>query len=240
MTALFTTVRFYTLIFVFLFSIVVLGLAANFAKVFLPLHRDYLIFAIVVPAVSMIAVMVIALRSQPRVELIVVFVLSILWLALGGYSTDVIGYRECDAQSGTIPAKNGSTYSAQGYCRQQKVIQSFAWANFFLLAVTFITLLALTLRAHGKGYKAIWAGSVSELAWFDEESSDQEQYQHHQHQQQQVQYAPVQGQTYMYPANYGGNQPVYQLPGHSVVISNGANGQVITQVPVDQAPTASG
>ena len=97
--------------------------------------------------------------------------------------------------------------------------------------MTFLILLSLTLRAHGRGYKDIWAASISELGWFDEESGQNEN-----SSQQQMYYTPVapqgqqqqqQGSQVMYPntPNYGPN-PVFQLPGHSVVITNGPNGQI--------------
>jgi len=237
MTNLFKTIRFTTFAVAFIFSTIVLGLSANLAKHFLPLHRDYLIFSLVASALTMVVLILLSLRSQPRVDLVFTFILAAVWVAMGGYSTDVIGHVECDSLRGSIPAGKNTTYSAGGYCRQTKVVQSFSWANFVLFAVMFLTMLHLALRAHARGYKNIWASSVSDLGWFDEAKDGRQNMQ---------QYYPVNqsggaSASYTYPnvTSFGNSQPVYQLPGHSVVITNGPNGQQITQVPVAQAPTVN-
>jgi len=230
MTSLFRDIRTYAFIFAAIFTIVVLSISANFATKFLPLHQDYLIFSIVASGVTIVILLILALRSTPLAELIALFVLLVLWLGMGGYSTDVIGHVECDSLTGRTPAAHGNTYSAAGYCRQTKVVQSFSWANFMLFSIMFLIVLTLALKAHARGFKRIWRGDINELGWFDELQSNP-----------QMSYLPLSqqpGQNYVYPnvTTFGNSQPVYQLPGHSVVITNGPNGQQITQVPVAQAP----
>jgi len=234
MTSLFRSLRFTALILAFAFATIILGLSANFAKHFLPLHKDFIIFALVASAVTMVFIMVMALRSTPMFEVIMLAIYCILWCAMGGYSTDVIGHVECDSLSGRIPAGHGHTYSAQGYCRQMKVIQAFSWAEFCLFVILFLVIFNIGLGAYARGYKEVWNGSISDLGWYGEEAGER---------------VPngyggghngtsTPGVSYTYPTvqSFGGSQPVYQLPGHSVVITNGPQGQHVQQVPLSAAP----
>jgi len=229
MTSLFRNLRAYAFIFAAVASIIVLSLSANFATKFLPLHQDYLIFSIVASGVTIVILLLLALRSTPLSELIGLFILLVLWLAMGGYSTDVIGRVECDSLTGRIPAGHGNTYSASGYCRETKVVQSFSWANFMLFSLMLLITLSLSLKAHARGFKKIWLGDINDLGWFDELQNNPQTY---------LPLSQQPGQSYVYPnvTTFGNSQPVYQLPGHSVVITTGPNGQQITQVPVSQTP----
>lgn len=128
-----------------------------------------------------------------------------------------------------------------------KVIEAFSWANFilrtyfplsipktpteitkrFIVILSFVALLNLTLRVHARGDLGIWGASVSELPFFHE---------------------PIGANGYNngyngggYPGvvgaggqppyggypnvrTYGPNEPIYQLPGHSVVLTTAADG----------------
>jgi len=230
MTTLFRSLRFTALLAAFAFASIVLGLSANFAAKFLPNHRDFLVFALVMSAATIVSIAVLSLRSTPAFELFMLFSLACVWCGMGGFSTDIIGYVQCDTLSGRIPAKNGTSYSAQGYCRQMKVLQTFSWAEFALFIILFLIVLNISLGASARGYKEIWNASISDLGWYGEEANGR------------VGAWPgaaygggVQpGVSYTYPnvQSFGGSQPVYQLPGHSVVITNGPDGQRIQQVPV--------
>ncbi|KAF8341382.1 uncharacterized protein EI90DRAFT_1729629 [Cantharellus anzutake] len=195
------------------------------------LLEDFLIFSMVASAFTIVALILLALRSQPRIELVMMWTLAVLWVAMGAYTTDIIGHVECDSLEGTVPAARGRRYSYRRYCREVKAIEAFSWTNFGLFALFFLLLLRLILQYSARGYKAIWSASVSELGWFDEELQGNGAPQYYQT-------VPAGGQTYTYPnvTTFGNSQPVYQLPGHSVVITNGPNGRQIAQVPVGQAP----
>jgi len=227
MSDLFVSIRFALYAFWGAFSIAVLVVSSILAHKFLPIHNGFLIFAIVASAFTIVVLILLALRSQPRIELIMMWVLAVLWVAMGAYATDVIGHIDCDSLEGTVPAANGP-YSYKSYCRQMKVIEAFSWTNFGLFALFFLLVLRLTLQHSARGDKGIWSASVSELGWFDEEQGAPSQY---------YQTIPPGGQqTFAYPnvTTFGNSQPVYQLPGHSVVITNGPNGQQISQVPLSQ------
>lgn len=221
--SLFTDVRYGTYATIFACSAVVLGLVANFAAKFLPnLHRDFLIFALVISAGTIVILCVILLRSQPRWELFVLFLLAACWLTMGSWSADMIAHIECDSLGDQkIPTKNG-TMSYQVYCREMKAILAFSWANFVILILSFVVLLILILRVLSFGRRRIWEESISDLPWFN-----QWNYRH--------------GEGYpAYPYSYMTGQPiqtgpnqyvVQQAPGHSVVIGSQDGRPTFAQVP---------
>ncbi|KAH8118269.1 hypothetical protein DFH11DRAFT_659406 [Phellopilus nigrolimitatus] len=231
MTYHFRTVRYYTLGAVFITSIVVLGLAANFASLFLPhIHRPYTIFAVIVPAATMIVIVFLLQRSMPGIELTVLFLLDVLWLTMASWSSDVIGHVECFSLGGqTQPTKTG-TMSLQTYCYEMKAIQAFSWANFAILLIAFIILIILVNRlASMGGQNAAWNASMSDLPWFGQYGSP---------------YGGYGGGGY--PGGYpGGNQQamftggngqmpyvIQQAPGHSVVIQPNPGGvPTVAQIP---------
>lgn len=130
-----------------------------------------------------------------------------------------------------------------------KVVQSFSWAQFclceslrtfssplifsnqdplFAVVIAFLVVLNIGLGAYARGYKEVWNGSISDLGWYGEEAGDRGG----------AGYGGgvngyggsgngTPGVSYTYPnvQSFGGSQPVYQLPGHSVVITNGPQGQ---------------
>jgi len=215
---LFTRIRLWVYIALIVSSAVVLGLTGNFANKFLPsLHRDFGIFSLVVPSLTIVLLIILLLRSQPRVDVFFAFVLAVLWLTMGAWSVDIIGGVECDALGGNrTPTKNGSTMSSQQYCREMKAIEAFSWGNFVMLIIAFAVLISLVSRAQSLGRHHIWGQSISELPWFGQwpESS------HHN------------GQSYSYPQYAQGGYVVHQQPGHSVLIQQGQGGTPnIQQVP---------
>jgi len=205
---------------VFACSAVVLGLVANFAAKFLPkLHRDFLIFALVVPSITMVILLVILLRSQPRWDLLVLFVLTGCWLTMGSWSADMIAHIECDGLGNqTIPTKNG-TMSYQVYCREMKAILAFSWINFVLLILGFAILLSLIVRVLSFGRRHAWEESISDIPWFNQWNYHQGGY---------YPYAYSAGQ----PIQTGPNQyVVQQAPGHSVMINSQDGRPIVHQVP---------
>ncbi|KAH0839742.1 hypothetical protein J3R83DRAFT_682 [Lanmaoa asiatica] len=115
-------------IFVFCLSGAVLGLAGNFAELFLPnINHDFTIFSLVVPSTTIFAFFLLLQFAQPIIEVTVHFLLGFLWLgeffffcyapcgvftsvqkAMGAWSADIIGYVQCYGLAGqTRPTKNG-------------------------------------------------------------------------------------------------------------------------------------
>ena len=86
--------------------------------------------------------------------------------------------------------------------------------------------LSISLSAAARGYNHVWNDSISNLGWYGQEVNNQHA-NGHQHRESGEYLSGPQQQGYTYPnvTTFGGSQPVYQLPGHSVVITQGPNGQ---------------
>jgi len=219
----FKVIRFCIYSIVIISSSVVLGLAANFASLFLPhIERSYSIFSIVVPASTIVAFTMVLIRSVPSFDAMLLFALDVLWLTQAAWTTDIIGFVQCFTLAGKeMPTKNG-TISSQQWCDEMKAIEAFSWANFAILTISLLTLIVLVSQATAMGRYEAWNESMSELPWFGEMRS-----------------------PYGYGGGggfYGGGMPMYggggqpfvvqQAPGHSVVIQPNPGGPpTVHQVP---------
>ncbi|CAE6455492.1 unnamed protein product [Rhizoctonia solani] len=155
---------------VFAAASVVLGICSYLTDrlISTPLH-DFLIFSVVVSALTIVILLLLAQRSQPRIDAIVLFILAALWLTMGAYSQDVIGHQFCYGLRGqTIPAKNDTTISAEGYCRRMKTVLAFSWAIFVFLTIGLLRLLTLVNKIYERGNRDIWRGSISDITYFEE------------------------------------------------------------------------
>ncbi|KAH7105710.1 hypothetical protein BKA62DRAFT_401350 [Auriculariales sp. MPI-PUGE-AT-0066] len=260
-TNLFQRVRTTAYICIIISSIVVLGIAAHLASEFLPTyHAPFIIFSLIASVLTFVLLIIMyaaaprsqyillthglflrsMLRSTPRWDMVALFILAVLWLAMGAYSTDFIGYVECFALGGqTTPTKNGHSTSARSYCYELKTIQAFSWTNFGILTLAFIVLLCLVLRVLAHGRWTIWNESVSELPFFGQMGGFQGQpvlpfnYSYAPQQPyyvaQQQAYAGTPGYFQQPPGNV-----IMQQPGYGVMVQPQMAGQppVITQVPL--------
>jgi len=210
----------------------VLGLAANFANVFLPdYRRDFTIFSLIVPSLTILTFLMTLQWAQPRSEAVVLFVLGILWLTMGAWSTDVIGNTQCDGLGGQqVPSKNNGQTSYKSYCYEMKVIQAFSWALFIMFVIAFFILLQLVSQAERFGRYDIWQEPIRELPWFGEMPGYYNTNTQGMHYPQSPGMGPGMGPGHPY---YPGGMPMTQ-PGHSIVIQPGMNGAppTITQVPL--------
>jgi len=208
---------------VFILSGVVLGLAANFANIFLPnIHHDFIIFALIAPSLTIFVFLLTLQWAQPQTEVIALSILGILWLTMGAWATDIIGITQCDALAGqTTPSNSGET-NAQAFCYEMKIIQAFSWALFigFVLAIYILFSLVHVAQRFGRYY--IWSEPIRELPWFGEMPG------YYNTNPGGPMYPPTAGMTpgYGYPYH-----PPMSAPGHSIVIQPGMNGAppIITQ-----------
>lgn len=238
--SLFATVRRVTYVILFALAAVELGLAANLTNLFLSVHRDFLIFALVPPSFTILIILGLLAKSRPGIDLILILITDILWLALGAYSVDVIGYTQCDTLAGqTIQTSIGGAYSSQSYCYQVKTIEAVAWAEFGLFLICFWVVLAITLMAAGRG-EPVWQMDVDELQWFSTPQYGGGAYQYGQYGQQQ-QYPQYYangsasgggGQAHMMAqGQYYGQPVVVAQPGRNIVVSQTANGPQVQEIP---------
>ncbi|KAJ7068287.1 hypothetical protein C8F01DRAFT_1117613 [Mycena amicta] len=209
---------------VLLLSGTILGLAAHFANIFLPhLHPDFTIFSLLVPALTIFALLISLQFAQPQTEAPMLFVLWTLWLAMAAWSTDIISTVQCDSlTTETMPTKNGQIRERE-YCYEMKVIEAFSWMIFILFTLGFAILMSLVNQAQRFGRHTIWSDPIQELGWFGEPPGYYNtprgagQYNMYPQQYPQQQYGYVQGP-----------QPLYQ-------ISQGPAGTTVTQVPIVNA-----
>lgn len=202
---------------------VVLGLAANFASIFLPdYHRDFTIFALIVPSLTILTFLIQLQWAQPQTEAISLIILCILWLTEASWATDIIGNVQCDSLKGQhIPTIGGQT-SFQAYCYKMKTIQAFSWALFCAFVIAIIILFQLVYQAERFGRWQIWSEPIRELGWFGEMPG----------------YYNAPYSTY--PQSPGGGYPYFPgpmpmvQPGSSIIIQPGINGAppTVTQVPL--------
>ncbi|EKM51621.1 uncharacterized protein PHACADRAFT_261870 [Phanerochaete carnosa HHB-10118-sp] len=247
MTQVFRDMRLYGHIAVFLLAVTVLGIGADLVGTLSSnFHHDFSIFSVVVSSLTIAAFIILNYWSCPLVELIVLFVLGVLWLATGSWSADIMGSIQCDAinKSQRIATKSESM-SARIWCYEMTIIEVFSWMESALFVIFILILITLTTRAKVFGRYRAWSEPILELPWFSEypafgvgESEAGESmgggsgY-----------YSPrsVAGYpTGLPPQAYGmppqmanGGYYVPQQPGHSVVIRPGNNERppIIEQVP---------
>ncbi|KAF8812422.1 hypothetical protein BYT27DRAFT_7182858 [Phlegmacium glaucopus] len=226
MTVRFVNYRLGFYIGVFILSAVVLGLVANFTSIFFPkIHRDFIIFALIAPAFTIFAFLLTLQWAQPQTEAIALTLLSIIWLTMGAWSTDIIGNVQCDALGGQrTPAKSGDT-NAQAFCYEMKVVQAFSWALFIGCILALYVIFQLVDQAQRVGRYHIWSEPIRELPWFGEMPGYYNT-------------LGMGGGPMPYPGSaispgygYPYNMPM-AAPGHSIVIQPGMNGAppTVTQV----------
>ncbi|KAG6821269.1 hypothetical protein H0H93_002379 [Arthromyces matolae] len=210
---------------VLLLSGAVLGLAANFASLFLPtLHRDFTTFALIVPSVTILLFLLSLQWAQPRTEALMLFVVATLWIAMGAWSADIIGPVQCDGLAGQRTATKNGGMSAQAFCYEMKVVEAFSWMIFSINTLALIILFRLVTLAQMFGRFEIWREPIRELPWFGEVPGF-----YNTHQQPML---PYPGYGYY-------NQPPMSAtsaphPGQTIVIQPGMNGQpaTVTTVPM--------
>ncbi|TFK55718.1 hypothetical protein OE88DRAFT_1652154 [Heliocybe sulcata] len=236
MTIIFVNRRRAGYIAVLLFSAVVLGIAGYFANVFLPnVNRDFSVFALIVPSLNIVVFVVTLQWSRPRFEAFWLFILAALWLAMGAWSSDLIGYVQCSAIYGQRMQGHSGSISTRSYCYEMKVIEAFSWMNFCLLTIFFIILLMLTSRAQALGRQFAWQENIIDLPWFGQMPGYPGSGTYTNGHQNGASYAyPMQQ---MLPSNAF---VIQQQPGHSVVIQPQASGgpPMVNQIPSTQPSMA--
>ncbi|KAH9843838.1 uncharacterized protein C8Q71DRAFT_852362 [Rhodofomes roseus] len=239
MTQLFKEMRLYGFITILLLSATVLGISAYLGSIFLPnIQHDFGIYSIVTPSLTILVFLITLSWSAPRTEAVVLFVLGVMWLAMGAWSADMVGNTQCDAiNSSARSATKSGTVSTRSWCYEMKVIEAFSWMIFCLFAIFLWVLISLTSRARAFGYQYAWAAPIFELPWFGElpgwpYGGQMNGGQMMNGGQYPMGMYPTAGVPYQ-PGAMNGGYVIQQAPGHSVVIQPGPGGgaPTITQVP---------
>jgi len=245
----FSLVRMVAMALCFVASAAVCGLAAYQASLFIDqmFDKPYLIYALVVSVISIFASAFLAFMYSFNTHIGCIAILTILWLALAAYTTDRIGYVQCESLYGQRKnIDHGGTYDSVAYCRELKAIMGFAWFNFALLIICIVSWIRLQEFEEQEGL-----GHTSESGSVRREVRREETAQY------QEGVRGVNGPFIGGPGGLNGGYPiqngytggglvngvtggvypgqtgqtvVYQQPGHNVVMQNGQ----IRQVPVGQ------
>jgi len=242
----FVIVRMAVFAFASLGAAAVLGMASHQATLFLhnQYDRPYIIFAIVVSGVTLLACLGLSTRYTFRTHLPIIAVLAILWLALASYTTDRISYVQCESLDGqTRPSRSGDingTYNAVSWCREMKAMMAFSWFDWALFMIAIVSWLRLSEHEENT-YGSETHSMRHEDRAIEEAEHGNERLGGRRGMLEGGGYYPQQpmmtggGQRYVstgpqyaqqVPLQTGG-QVVYQQPGHSVVLQNGQ----VTQVP---------
>ncbi|KAG9104467.1 hypothetical protein FRC06_002123 [Ceratobasidium sp. 370] len=220
---LFMIVRLGLFALVFAGAGVVLGICANLATHLLPtgLH-DFLLFSLVVSALTIVVFILLALRSQPRIDAAVLFILR---------SGSPWGHtlKTLLDNSFVTPLKDKPYLPKTA----PPTVLAFSWANFVFLVLALIGLLTVAFKLYARGERDIWKNSMSDVELFQEKELPGPG--------APVVYPPPPsnsgsgsgrgGHTFVYyPGSHSAplqHQVIQQQPGHSVIIQNGQ----VTQVP---------
>ncbi|KAG8752656.1 hypothetical protein FRC14_006814 [Serendipita sp. 396] len=149
---------------ILLFSVIVMGLAANLTANTITLSFPG--FAVAVSVLTIIALTPILVIDRLRkgsflswvvVEFGVSAVLWVLWLASASLTTS----------SGLFTGDCGIWISSrlESFCRQYSAVQAFSWLNWLLFKVYGILLLVLAILAAMKGHKRVWFSPASDLSF---------------------------------------------------------------------------
>jgi len=239
----------------------VLGMAIHQATLFLhnTYDKPYLIFAIVVAALTLIACLALSAKYSLYTHIGCIAFLAILWLALASYTTDRIGYVQCESLDGqTRPAqplgKTTAQYNAVSWCRELKAMMAFAWFDWALFMIAIVSWIRLSEHEENT------YGEGDEHVRHEERAMEEGGFANGQYLRREglqagygvpgvanggvlgggglgARYVST-GGAYNYPTGglplQTGQQVIYQQPGHNVVISNGQVTQVPTGVPTGQ------
>jgi len=210
-------------------SAAVLGLAAYQAGVLMGNQYDkpYIIFALIVSAISLLMCGGLSIRYHFKTHVGAIAFMWILWLSLASYTTDRIGYVQCESLDGQRRStRNGGTYNDVTWCRMLKAMMGFSWFNFGILSIAIVSWIRLSEDEERKGYGGYGSdqGSIRREVRREERREEVGEGRRY----------PLQGAypagATLYPGQTG-QTVVYQQPGHNVVLQNGQ----IRQVPVGQA-----
>jgi len=231
----FSLVRQVTLGLCFVSAAAVVGVTAYMATLFNDKYdKPWIVFTLIVSALSLFVFAYLGFQYSFRTHIGIIGFMAILWLAVAAYTTDRIGYVQCESLDGQRrPKSNGGTYDDVAWCRETKAVMAFAWFNFAMLLIAIVSWIRLQEFEEHEGlghedeyerepYRAAEAGNYVANGGRGGQYANGNV--------TGVQYANGMTGVGGYPQTTGpgGGTVVYQQPGHNIVLQNGQ----IRQVPV--------
>ncbi|TBU38351.1 hypothetical protein BD309DRAFT_972091 [Dichomitus squalens] len=94
--------------------------------------------------------------ARPAVEVGLLYVLSIFWLAFNAFSTS--RWSRIPMSCGSIPDEYADM---RGWCRDVQALKSFVWIEFVAIFFAASWILRYALSEHKQGHQHIWGGPLS-------------------------------------------------------------------------------
>ncbi|KAI0711610.1 hypothetical protein C8Q76DRAFT_694484 [Earliella scabrosa] len=94
--------------------------------------------------------------ARPAIEVGLLYVLSIFWLAFNAFST--ARWRHVPMNCNSIPEEYDDM---RGWCRDIQALKSFVWIEFVALFFTATWILRYAVVQHKKGRTHVWSGPLS-------------------------------------------------------------------------------
>jgi len=225
MTVLFKNLRAWGYVIVLILASGVLGIASYLATQFLPHTRfSYTVYSLVAPSFTVAVLIILLFGSRPWIDALSLLVMSISWLALAAWTSDINGPTDCFALgSSRVKTKHG-TMPAKAFCYQAKTVEGVSWSIFVLLMIFMMFVIALANRSQVLGWPGIWNDDTIDLPWFWEYPGYPGfSYPSYSDPNSQLQNLPP---GTLGPLVQTGNGPIVQHPpGTSIIIWPGVNGE---------------
>jgi len=169
--ALFNTIRVVSFIAILLFALIVLGISGHWVSLlqgFVSSYSNPAAFALAVSVITWAFLGPLPLISMLRkgsilswvvVELAIVGLLWVLWLAAAAYVTSMTAGASLNCDYAFL------TPEAESICRQYQALQAFSWLNWLILFMYLVLLLVFAIKAQGKGH-SVWTSDVTDLQSF--------------------------------------------------------------------------
>jgi hypothetical protein len=223
MTILFRNLRAFGYVTVLILAGGVLGIASYFASQFLPHTRfSYTIYSLVAPSVTIAVLITLLYDSRPWIDALFLFIMTISWLALSAWTSDINGPADCYSLGSSRTQTKHGTISSKAFCYEAKTLEAVSWSIFIILMFFLIFVIALANRSQVLGWPEIWYEDIYDLPWFGEYPGYPGQ----------PFYPPYPGAEFQNqgpmvggPQMLGNGGVVQHQPGHSIIIWPGANGE---------------
>ncbi|KAH9977962.1 hypothetical protein BGW80DRAFT_1285099 [Lactifluus volemus] len=215
MTVLFKNLRTIAYGFVLLLAGSVLGIASYFASHFLPHIRPaFTAYSLVAPSITVIVLTILLFGSRPWIDAIFLLIMSISWLALAAWASDINGPADCYALGSSKTPTSHGKISSKGFCYESKILEAFSWSIFGLRLPIFLDVCDHLANRD-------WYDDIDELPWFGEYPGYPGV----------SMYPTYQGVPNPAPTAVAGPLPttesegvIQHQPGHSIIIWPGVNG----------------
>jgi len=147
-----------------------LGITSYFASQFLPhIRLAFGVYSLVAPSFTIAVLLIILLfGSRPWIDAFSLLIMSISWLALAAWTSDINGSTDCYALGSLRTKTKHGTISSKTFCYEAKTLEALSWSIFIILMFFLIFVIALANKSQVLGRPDIWNDDIEDLPWFGE------------------------------------------------------------------------